>query len=132
MSRVRSSNTKLELLLRGALHRAGLRYRVRTTMLGRPDLVFPSSRVVVFVDSCFWHACRLHCRKPKSNRAFWRAKFTRNARRDRRVTAHYSRHDWTVLRVWEHDLQSRFHECIRRVRDTVADEKHRHGARCQR
>jgi DNA mismatch endonuclease (patch repair protein) len=119
MSRVRSSDTRLELLLRSALHRAGLRYRVRTSMLGRPDLVFPLARVIVFIDSCFWHACPSHCRRPKSNRAFWREKFIRNARRDRKVTAHYSKTDWTVLRFWEHDLTTRLRACVRQVRAAV-------------
>ncbi|WP_223146796.1 very short patch repair endonuclease [Methylomonas fluvii] len=74
MSRIRDKNTKPELALRKALWNAGLRYRLKSDLLGRPDLYFPGRRLVIFVDGCFWHGCPEHCQMPVENRAFWEEK----------------------------------------------------------
>ena len=73
----------------------------------RPDFVFRSRRLAVFVDGCFWHGCPRHGTKPKGNAAFWRAKFRRNRERDRRDTRHLRRAGWQVLRLWEHELRAK-------------------------
>ena len=73
----------------------------------RPDFVFRSRRLVVFVDGCFWHGCPLHGTKPKGNAAFWRAKFRRNQERDRRDTRNLRRAGWRVVRLWEHALRAK-------------------------
>ena len=73
----------------------------------RPDFVFRSRRLVVFVDGCFWHGCPLHGTKPKGNAAFWRAKFRRNQERDRRDTRNLRRAGWKVVRLWEHALRAK-------------------------
>ena len=73
----------------------------------RPDFVFRSMRLVVFVDGCFWHGCPLHGTKPKGNAAFWRAKFRRNQERDRRDTRNLRRAGWKVVRLWEHALRAK-------------------------
>lgn len=65
MRRVKGSDTQLEVSFRSKLWAEGLRYRLRSRLPGRPDLVFPAARVSVFVDSCFFHACPKHCRFPK-------------------------------------------------------------------
>lgn len=80
---------------------AGDRFRVR------PDFVFPSRRLAVFVDGCFWHGCPLHGTRPRGNAAFWRAKFRRNQARDRRDTRRLRRAGWRVLRLWEHELRAK-------------------------
>jgi DNA mismatch endonuclease (patch repair protein) len=67
----------------------------------RPDFVFRSSCVAVFVDRCFWHGCPRHCRMPTSNRAFWEGKITGNIARDRRVTRQLRKQGWAVLRIRE-------------------------------
>ena len=123
MRRIRSTNTGLELLLRRALHRLGLRYRVVTRLPGRPDMVFGAARVLIFIDSCFWHACPLHCRRPKTNRKFWSTKFQRNARRDVQVTQMYVGTGWKVVRVWEHDLVDDFDGCVNRLFSIVKRRK---------
>jgi len=73
----------------------------------RPDFVFRSRRLAVFVDGCFWHGCPLHGTKPKGNAAFWRAKFRRNQERDRRDTRNLRRAGWKVIRLWEHALRAK-------------------------
>ena len=119
MSRVGQRDTDIELLLRQALWREGVRYRKNVKIVGTPDLAFKGRRLVVFVDSCFWHGCRFHCRRPKSNTAFWEAKIERNRRRDVRVTRHYRRRGWTVLRFREHALRQDLERCVRLVADAV-------------
>lgn len=82
----------------------GFRASSRRLLQVRPDFVFRELRLAVFVDGCFWHACPRHCRMPAGNRAFWRAKLSRNQARDRLVTRTLRKAGWRVLRIWEHDL----------------------------
>ncbi|MGE3779431.1 MAG: very short patch repair endonuclease [Pirellulaceae bacterium] len=115
MSRIKQRDSAIERQLRSAVWRAGLRYRKNVRIHGTPDLVFRSAKVLVFVDSCFWHGCRFHCRMPKSNVEFWKTKIMRNRRRDLRVTRFYRRRGWTVLRFWEHQLLRDPDGCVNRV-----------------
>lgn len=110
MSRIRGKDTQPELALRKALHRLGLRYRLHGAGLpGKPDLVFPRYRTVVFVHGCFWHrhaGCKI-ASTPKSNMSFWLEKFEKNIARDARVTAQLEATGWKVLVVWECELASK-------------------------
>lgn len=104
----RGRDTRPELQIRSRLHRMGLRFRVDHRLLAvgvscRPDLVFAGSRVVVFVDGCFWHSCPRHGELPRSNRSFWEEKLRRNAERDRRQDTALEADGWQVIRVWEHE-----------------------------
>lgn len=104
MARVRSADTGPERRVRAALWSRGLRYRLNDERLpGRPDLVFPSRRIAVFVHGCFWHrhpGCP-STRTPKSRVAFWEAKFVENTARDARVEATLRERGWRVIVVWE-------------------------------
>jgi DNA mismatch endonuclease (patch repair protein) len=106
MSRVRSRNTKPELLVRQVTHRLGYRYRLHKVGLpGKPDLVFASRRKVIFVHGCFWHRhldpnCRL-ARLPKSRHDFWIPKLEGNRARDERVLQTLVADGWKVLEIWE-------------------------------
>lgn len=73
----------------------------------RPDFVFRSLRIALFVDGCFWHGCPEHGARPSGNRAFWLEKFRRNRARDRRDTARLKSIGWKVLRLWEHELRTK-------------------------
>lgn len=109
MSRIRGSNTKLEVLVRKGLHARGLRYRLGGAKLpGRPDIVLPKYRTVVFVHGCFWHGhgCPLY-RLPKTRPEFWADKIGKNRIRDLRVTAELEALDWRVLTVWEYSLRGK-------------------------
>ncbi|WP_338062891.1 very short patch repair endonuclease [Sphingosinithalassobacter portus] len=110
MSAIRGKNTKPELLLRRALHSAGLRYRLHGAALpGKPDLVFAKYRAVVFVHGCFWHRhedCRF-ATVPATRPEFWRAKFSANVRRDARNAAELLDMGWRVAVVWECALKDR-------------------------
>jgi DNA mismatch endonuclease, patch repair protein len=109
MSRIRGRDTAPELALRRALHHRGLRYRLYGAQLpGRPDIVFPSRRAVVFVHGCFWHrhdGCRI-ATTPKSNTSFWQAKFDRNVERDLRNGERLRELGWIVIVVWECELST--------------------------
>jgi DNA mismatch endonuclease (patch repair protein) len=120
MSRVRSRDTRPEVLLRSAAWRAGLRYRVSApSITGRPDLVFPGARVAVFIDGCFWHGCPEHYVAPRSSTEFWSKKLVENVRRDQRQTAELERGGWRVLRLWEHEVYESVDEVVRLLLDVV-------------
>lgn len=70
----------------------------------RPDIVFPRSKLAVFIDGCFWHLCPVHGKIPSSNTEYWVPKLTGNVRRDRATTAAMQEAGWKVLRFWEHEL----------------------------
>src|SRR5688572_24692867 len=90
MSRIRGKNTRPEMLLRSALHRAGFRFRIhRKDLPGRPDIVLPSRRLAIFVHGCFWHRHRgcPNTTTPSTNKEFWLVKFAGNTRRDKQHVA---------------------------------------------
>ena len=85
-------------------------WRRNQPVFGKPDFLFRRERLAVFVDGCFWHGCRRHCRKPKSHQAFWHRKIERNRTRDRHVNRILRLKGWRVVRIWEHSL--RFPESV--------------------
>jgi DNA mismatch endonuclease (patch repair protein) len=103
MSRMPTKDSVPEVELRSRLHRRGLRFRLHQANLpGRPDIVFASSRVAVFVDGCFWHWCPKHCVIPKHNREWWLRKFEGTRRRDRQKDKALAEMGWLAIHVWEH------------------------------
>jgi len=81
-------------------------WRRNQKLSGSPDFVFRKERLAVFVDGCFWHGCRWHCRMPKDNRPYWKRKISSNGARDRLTTRALRRIGWRVIRVWEHSLKA--------------------------
>jgi DNA mismatch endonuclease (patch repair protein) len=108
MSAVRRSGTQLERVFAGALAARGLTGFEEQPggIPGKPDFVHRERRVVVFVDSCFWHGCPQHLRRPSSNTDYWQQKIRRNRARDRRVTAELKAEGWRVVRIWEHSVRN--------------------------
>ena len=126
MARVRGRDTGPEMALRRALWSEGLRYRLHARDLpGRPDLVFRSKRLAVFVHGCFWHRhdCPAGSREPKTNRAFWRSKFEANVARDANARDALKASGWSVLAVWECELRrpAQVSEAVDRVRQGLAE-----------
>jgi DNA mismatch endonuclease, patch repair protein len=118
MSGIRGKNTRPEILLRSALHARGLRFRLHVRMPGRPDLVFPRHRAVLFAHGCFWHGHECHLfRWPKTREQFWRDKIGRNRQVDERAQAALSESGWRCGVVWECALKGR----LRLPLDEVAD-----------
>lgn len=107
MAGIKGKNTTPELFLRRALHTQGFRYRLGGCGLpGKPDLVFPGRRVVIFVHGCFWHChdCK-YFKWPGTNTQFWRDKLEGNAERDLRVKRELKKLGWKVLTVWECEIR---------------------------
>ena len=108
MARIRSSGTmpeeRLYVTVRAVL---GHKWRIDrnvTAMAGRPDVVIPSLRLVIFADGCFFHGCPTHYRAPLSNTEYWLPKITGNIKRDSLHQSTLEAAGWSVWRVWEHDL----------------------------
>lgn len=123
MSRIHSVSTKPELKLRYALWLLGFRYRVNDKKLpGKPDIVLPKYRTVVFVHGCFWHGHK-GCSTshiPDTNKDFWTAKITRNQQRDQEVWRQLEANGWAVIIVWECQLKKAvLEETIRRVEEEI-------------
>ena len=104
MRRIKSAGMKPELLVRKLVHKLGGRFRLhRHDLPGRPDLVFPSRRKIIFVHGCFWHqhaGCQL-AHRPRSNLEYWEKKLARNVARDEQNVRELKRQGWRVLIVWE-------------------------------
>lgn len=113
MSRIRGRDTKPELLVRQYLHGRGLRYRLHAKHLpGKPDIVFPGLRTVIFVHGCFWHrheGCRYFV-VPKTRTEFWLTKIGRNVANDERQQNELRAAGWRVLTVWECELKPALRE----------------------
>lgn len=109
MAGIGPTNTKPEMLIRRGLHALGWRYRLHVRKLpGRPDLVFPGSKAVIFVNGCFWHGHECHLFKwPKSREQFWREKIAGNIDRDQRTRARLHEAGWRIADVWECTLKGR-------------------------
>lgn len=124
MRAARQVDTEPELALRSELHRRGLRYRLHRRIEGvprvRPDIVFVTPRVVVFVDGCFWHGCPDHGTDPKANREWWKNKIQKNKERDRRHNVALQAEGWKVVRVWEHEDPVKASDKIERALETRA------------
>jgi DNA mismatch endonuclease, patch repair protein len=104
MARIRSRDTKPEMIVRHLIHRLGFRYRLHDSSLpGRPDIVLRKRKKIVLVNGCFWHRhrCRLGRPVPATNRAYWLAKLQKNVERDRRNRGLLRRGGWQVLVLWE-------------------------------
>lgn len=113
MSRIRGINTQPEFLLRKALWKKGLRYRLhRRIERIRPDIVFRKKRLAVFVDGCFWHGCPLHYVRPRSKPEFWANKLRANTARDQVQTLRLIEDGWVVLRFWEHEIKNELEQVV--------------------
>lgn len=108
MRAVKGRDTKPEMTVRRMIHGMGYRYRLhRKDLPGKPDLVFPSRKKIIFVNGCFWHGhrCARGARVPKANRDYWKKKITRNCERDQATLMKLSEGEWDVLTVWECELK---------------------------
>lgn len=103
MAGIRGKDTKPELIIRRGLHALGFRFRLHDRKLaGRPDIVLPRHRAVIFVHGCFWHGHDCHLfRWPKTRKDFWREKIGRNRERDAEAEGELGRAGWRVLKIWE-------------------------------
>lgn len=109
MRAVKGRDTAPEMTIRRLIFSMGYRYRLhRKDLPGKPDLIFPARRKVIFVHGCFWHGhdCRRGARIPKTNREYWERKIARNRERDAQHYADLEREGWAVLTIWECQIRA--------------------------
>jgi len=112
MQSVRSQSA-LENLVSRELWKRGIRFRKNVkSLFGKPDIAIKKYKIVIFIDSCFWHACEAHGRRPKSNEEFWNKKLDRNKNRDKEVQNYYLEKGWHIKRIWEHDIKNDFAQTL--------------------
>ena len=122
MSRIKGKDTGPETLVRSELHKRGFRFRKHLEELpGKPDVVFAKSKVAVFVDGDFWHGYRFTTWEHKVS-DFWKTKITRNRERDAENHRLLRQMGWTVIRLWQHDLERDFEDSIERIVSAVRTE----------
>ncbi|SFA50194.1 T/G mismatch-specific endonuclease [Pedobacter suwonensis] len=128
MSRIKGKNTKPEMLVRQFLHAHGYRYRLHVKdMPGKPDIVLPKYKTVIFIQGCFWHGhdqCRYYV-VPKTKTDWWLEKINGNKSKDKQNIEKLKQMGWTVIEVWECDLKSKklgntLHTLAERLYDQVS------------
>jgi len=122
MSRVKGKDTSLETVVRSALHRQGYRFRKHVSSLpGKPDIVFPTRKVAVFIDGDFWHGWRFSQWRDKLS-PWWRTKIEATRVRDQRNHRRLRFLGWTVIRIWQHEVEKAFDKVINRITAVVDKE----------
>lgn len=118
MSKIGSKNTKPELILRSALFKKGFRYRVhRKDLPGKPDIVLPKYKTIIFVHGCFWHYHK-DCREgriPSTNSNFWKTKLLKNVEKDEKNVKSLQEMGWKVMVVWECELEKHLEEILEKL-----------------
>lgn len=124
MSKIGSKNTKPELIFRSALFKEGFRYRIHVKNLpGKPDIVLPKYKTVIFVNGCFWHYHE-NCsegRIPDTNSKFWKVKLIKNVERDKKHQKELEKMGWQVIVVWECEVEKKLNETIENVKNIIMD-----------
>ena len=124
MAAVKSrGNRSTEARLRALLIRHRLRgWKMHDRSIeGVPDFSFAKNKVAIFVDGCFWHGCRQHCRMPGSNKTYWSNKIARNISRDKAQRAALRRKGWTVITVWEHEFKKSLDKLMLNISQFIVD-----------
>ena len=121
MSRIKSKNTRIEIILRKALWHKGIRYRKNYNKLtGRPDIVLTKYRIAIFCDSEFWHGKDWNTKKKvQTNASFWNKKIENNIKRDKDVNLKLAEECWIFLRFWGEDILRCTEECVDKVLEVI-------------
>lgn len=120
MQAIKSSDTKIEQILRKALWAEGIRYRKNSKgLVGKPDIVLTKYKIAIFCDGEFWHGKNSCENNIASNKKFWSEKIKRNKERDLEITIALRDQGWTVLRFWEKDIVKNVSVCVDEVIKTI-------------
>ncbi|WP_410989180.1 very short patch repair endonuclease [Bacillus cereus] len=119
------SQSNLENSVSKAIWNKGFRFRKNSKLFGKPDIAIKKYKVVIFIDSCFWHVCPEHGNIPKSNQDYWLKKLARNQERDKEVNDYYRQSSWHILRIWEHELKKNFDKTIEKIVSFINEAKQR-------
>jgi len=117
MAKIKGSNSKPELILRQALWKENIRFRIhRKDLPGRPDLVIEKYQLAIFIDGDFWHGYNWQQRKPKTNQQFWIPKIERNIQRDKFVNQALQSLGYVVMRFWEHEIKQNLKASVNQIK----------------
>ena len=122
MSRIRGTNTKIDLKMKKTLGELKIKYEMYPKMSGNPDFIIKRRKIAIFCDGDFWHGHKYH-EKKKPSKKFWRDKIEENMKRDKRISQKLRREGWSVLRFWEHDIEKRMDICINSVLKKISERK---------
>ncbi len=114
MSRIRGTNTKIDLKMKKILLEMNCAYTMYPKMYGNPDFIVTSKNIAIFCDGDFWHGYKYE-EKKKLPKKFWREKIEGNMIRDKKISRRLRRDGWSVLRFWEHDIEKKPKKCKRRI-----------------
>jgi len=114
MSKIRSKGTKIELRMKDALERNGIRFEYQPKMFGSPDFLIPPN-IAVFCDSSFWHGRNWHKLKKKLKKKYWYDHIQRNRERDKEVNTVLRSKGYIVLRFWDDEIEKNMERCIKRI-----------------
>ena len=122
MSRIKGKNTKPEIILRKEMWKNGIKgYRLHWNKApGRPDIAFPGKKVAIFVNGCYWHRCP-SCNPPlpKTHQKFWKEKFEKNKKRDKKKINDLQEGGWRVLVIWECKIKENIDECLNKIKEVL-------------
>ncbi|MFZ1754772.1 MAG: very short patch repair endonuclease [Caldilineaceae bacterium] len=120
MARIKSVNSKPEIILRRALWSRGLRYRIHYAVEKiKPDIVFTRARLAVFIDGCQWHGCPVHYVRPRTRQDFWQKKLRDAVVRDSVQTVKLRQAGWQVVRCWEHEVWEDTDRVVERIQASL-------------
>lgn len=116
MQNIRSENTTPERLIMKELRKRKIYFASHVKKItGKPDLVFRRKKVIVFIDSDFWHYNPKKFRMPKTNKKYWKDKIKRNIERDKEVNRTLKKEGWKVIRIWESDIKNNINKQINKI-----------------
>jgi DNA mismatch endonuclease, patch repair protein len=120
------SRSKLENKVSKELWNRGIRFRKNViNIYGKPDIAIQKYKVVIFIDSCFWHGCKKHGTIPKTNTDFWLKKLQRNKSRDEEVNLYYQKKGWHIKRIWEHEIKANLEKVVDDIIEFIENAKRR-------
>ncbi len=119
MSKIKSKNTNLERDFKKIIKEFKFCYQPK--IFGKPDFASKKLKIAIFIDSCFWHKCPKHFRKPTANAFYWTRKINRNVERAKEVNNFLKKQDWEVLRFWEHEINKNPKKCIDKIRKAYSE-----------
>lgn len=122
MSRIRSTNTKIDLKMKEMLQENKIKSEMYPKMFGNPDFVLKNKKIIIFCDGDFWHGYKYY-EKKRPAKKFWRDKIETNMKRDIRITRKLRRDGWSVLRFWEHDIEKNLDKCMRKIERKFKERK---------
>lgn len=123
MRKIKAKNTTPEIILRKALWKEGIRYRIENIKItGNTDIAIKKHKIAIFIDGEFWHGFNWQEKKTKikSNKEYWIKKIERNIERDKKNNQLLTNQNWVVLRFWEHEIKKDLNKCIEIVKDSIA------------